>query len=777
MKIYFFKFAPVVFISLLMLPSMGYQAEASSSVNDCIECHATYCQAWQASRHGQTLLEYSPALAAIMLSPQAADIAIGSFRYRFSSNDQDGWIEERSDNSQSNYKITYMLGGKNMLMFLTPLEKGRMQILPLAYNMHEKKWFDNSAGSLPHGMPQTSGKSDWKNRSNLFNTSCFACHISSQTSYYRSAADTYQPLGVERGLACHSCHGPVDDHVRACRAAATGQAPDDLKIISFKNATADQINSICASCHAASIPLTASYTPGKTFFDSFDLKGLESPAFYSDGKSLGNSHVYTQWRMSPCVQSGQLQCLHCHTGGGSYRFKEQSLANNACLPCHKDRVEHAAEHTHHKAKGPGSMCISCHMPTIELRGIVQTDHSMRPPMPSVSQTCKSPNACKHCHNKKDLSWADTSVRKWFKNDYQEPYLKSAMFIHAARNSDWSKLPEMLSFIENPKREEIAAASLIRLLRSCNDTRKWPVFINSLKNDPSPLVRSAAAGSLIGSPMGETASVLFNAMNDTHALVRIRAVSVLAVLSSQSLMPEYRQRFEKAFLEFTGMLSARPDEAQSYFKLGNLYLERREIKRALAMYEHTLMLQPDTTQALINSAMAYYYLGQQHEAEKTLLKALKAEPANAQALVTLGMLLVEQKRTAEAETAFRKALNHDPANAAAYYNLAVMFAEEKPKNALEWCRRAHGIEPDNPKYAYTYAYYLNRSGKPGLAVAVLNKMVDQKVSHPETYALLADIFVTQKKIKEARGVYRKALENKNLPEQTRMGFMDTLQKLE
>ena len=369
------------------------------------------------------------------------------------------------------------------------------------------------------------------------------------------------------------------------------------------------------------------------------------------------------------------------------------------------------------------------------------------------------------------------VRKWFKNDYQEPYLKSAMLIHAARSSDWSRLPEMLSFIENPKREEIAAASLIRLLRNCKDTRKWPVFINSLKNDPSPLVRSAAAGSLIGSPMGDTASVLFNAMNDKYALVRIRAVSILAVLSSQSLMPEYRPRFEKAFLEFTGMLSARPDDAQSYFNLGNLYLERRDIKRALAMYEYTLKLQPDNTQALINSAMAYYYLGQQPEAEQTLRKALKTAPDNAQAHVTLGMLLVEQKRTVEAETAFRKALKNDPANAAAYYNLAVMFADEKPKNSLEWCRRAHGIEPDDPKYAYTYAYYLNRSGKPELAVAVLKKMVDKKVSHPETYALLAEIFIKQKKIKEARGVYRKALENKNLPEQTRMGFMDTMQKLD
>jgi cytochrome c-type biogenesis protein CcmH/NrfG len=181
--------------------------------------------------------------------------------------------------------------------------------------------------------------------------------------------------------------------------------------------------------------------------------------------------------------------------------------------------------------------------------------------------------------------------------------------------------------------------------------------------------------------------------------------------------------------------------------------------------------------LINTATAYYYLEQQPEAEKTLRKALKAEPGNAQAHVMLGMLLVEQKRTVEAEAAFRTALKHDPANAAAYFNLAVMFAAEKPQNSLEWCRRAHEIEPDNPKYAYTYAYYLNRSGKSDQAVALLKTMVDMKVSHPETYALLAEIFVKQNKIKEARSVYQKALENKNLPEQTRMGFMDSMQKLD
>ena len=772
-----YRFRQVLFACMLIMTAPSITESAPSSSANCIECHATYCQAWESNRHGLSLRAFTPELASALLTPQQADIVIGTLRYRFHSNEQDGWIEERSDKSQLNYKILYMLGGKNILIFLTPLERGRLQLLPLAYHIREKEWFDNSAGVLPHGMPVPTGQPDWKKNSNLFNTDCFACHINSTSEFYNSQSDSYQPLDGEQGISCRSCHGPVDDHVQACRAEPAGHAPHDLKIISFKNASPDQINAICASCHAASTPLTASYTAGKPFFDFFDLKALESPLFFPDGKSFANTHVYTQFRMSPCAQSGQLQCLHCHTGGGAYRFNDPAQANDACLPCHKVRVDHVAEHTHHKAKNQGSMCISCHMPMIDLRGMKQTDHSMRPPIPAATIAYKSANACTLCHDKKNAAWADTQIRTWNKNDYQEPYLKSAQLVNAARSGDWTNLPDMLSYIENPKREEIAAASLIRLLRNCKDTRKWPVFINSLKNDSSPLVRSAAAGSLMESPMGDTAGVLFRALNDKYSLVRIRAVSIIALLSSQSLLPEFRPGFEKAFSEFTTMLTARPDDAQSYFNIGNLYLERRDTTRALAMYEQTLRLEPNNTQALINSAMAYYYLDQQPNAEKTLRRALKIDPNNAKAHLTLGFLLMEQNRIVEAETAFRAAIKHDPANAAAYYNLAVMFAGEKPNNSLEWCRKAHMIEPDDPKYAYTYAYYLNRSGKPELAIAILKKMVAKKVAHPETYALLADIFLKHNKTAEALKVYRSALENKNLSEDTRMGFMEQIRKLE
>ena len=60
---------------------------------------------------------------------------------------------------------------------------------------------------------------------------------------------------------------------------------------------------------------------GRRFFDHFDLVTLENPDFYPDGRDLGENYTYTSWRMSPCVKAGKLDCIHCHTSSGRYRFR------------------------------------------------------------------------------------------------------------------------------------------------------------------------------------------------------------------------------------------------------------------------------------------------------------------------------------------------------------------------------------------------------------------------------------------------------------------------
>ena len=287
--------------------------------------------------------------------------------------------------------------------------------------------------------------------------------------------------------------------------------PPDLKIISVKKFTPEQHNAACGSCHAKVSPLTTVFPPGDRFFDHFDLVTLENPDYYPDGRDLGENYTYTSWLMSPCVKAGKLDCIKCHTASGRYRFKDEAKANDACLPCHAERVAKAAEHMHHPPDKPGAptQCVSCHMPMTAFARMNRSDHSMLPPAPAATIEFGSPNACNSCHKDKDAAWADKKVRKWRTRDYQAPVLQRAGLIEAARKRDWQKLPEMLAYITSPDRDEVFAASLIRLTMAAPDERVRPTLLKAIQ-DPSPLVRAAAAEALSVRPGRESFQALVTA---------------------------------------------------------------------------------------------------------------------------------------------------------------------------------------------------------------------------------------------------------------------------
>ena len=139
---------------------------------------------------------------------------------------------------------------------------------------------------------------------------------------------------------------------------------------------------------------------------------------------------------------------------------------------------------------------------------------------------KSPNACNLCHADQDAAWADQCVREWRTRDYQAPVLQRAGLIDAARKRDWQKLPEMLAYLTSPDRDEVFAASLIRLTMVAPDERLLPAWLQAIR-DPSPLVRAAAAEALSFRPDRESFQALVTAAGDSYRLVRVRAAASLA----------------------------------------------------------------------------------------------------------------------------------------------------------------------------------------------------------------------------------------------------------
>ena len=64
---------------------------------------------------------------------------------------------------------------------------------------------------------------------------------------------------------------------------------------------------------------------------------------------------------------------------------------------------------------------------------------------------------------------------------------------------------------------------------------------------------------------------------------------------------------------------------------------------------------------------------------------------------------------------------DPQLAPAAYNLGVILGERKDfAGAVQWCRKAHELQPDEAKYTESLAFYLNEKGEKEEAAAVLKK---------------------------------------------------------
>jgi tetratricopeptide (TPR) repeat protein len=738
-------FCAALFSYSILLPVFGAEAQPPAAPKgfagsqSCRECHERFYQLWSTSFHGLAMQPYTEALAAEKLTPQKNDVVIGAFRYRAEIGR--GYVLETGiDGAVIQHPMAYALGGKNVFYFLTPMERGRLQTLPVAYDVRKKEWFDTAKSGVRHfpGLQENEEPVGWREWPYTFNTACYGCHVSQLSSSYDLNTDTYQTTWAEPGINCEICHGPSSEHNAVAAATPKGRPLPDLKIISTRTMTTKQRNHLCASCHAkTTAPLTPSYRPGEQFFDHFDLVALESADYYPDGRDLGENYTYTSWLMSPCVKSGKLDCMHCHTSSGRYRFKKDADANKACLPCHEERVNNAPAHTRHEEKSPGNRCISCHMPMTSFARMNRSDHSMLPPVPAATRAYKSPNACNICHTDKDAAWADGKVREWRPRDYQAPLLYRAGLIDEARKRDWSRQEEMFRYIVGKDRDEVFAASLIRMIPASSAPEAVQALIDAAA-DRSPLVRAAAIDWLALSSSQQGLQTIITATGDTSRLVRIRAAAALSAYSGLIAGSEYGEKIRKAGQEHLASLSAWPDHWTSHYNLGNYYLNRGELKEAVASYDQALRIEPRSVQTMVNASIAQARMGDGARAEALLRKALETAPDNAAAHFNMGLLEAERNESQKAESSLKAALKYDPNMAQAAYNICVLISRDRIGEAVGFCRDACRLRPDDPKYAYTLAYYLHQKGEISEAVAILDALLERHPGYQDAQALHREI---------------------------------------
>ena len=754
-----------------------------SGSESCIECHQRFYELWSPSHHGKAMEPMNSAYIKSKQLPNSEDFSLEGKKYRVEFSDSTMTMIETDGDSLRDYKIVWALGGKNVSYYLTDLGKGKLQTIPLAYDHNKKIWYNNPESAVRH-FPDANMRADealpWKDRMYNFNTSCYSCHVSQLETNFDLATDSYHSTWKEPGINCETCHGPSAEHVRVAKEAKkTGKklGLDELEIIVTSTFTQNQHNSSCAPCHAQMRPITPSYMPGDRFFDNYDLTTFENSDFYPDGRDLGETYTFTSWNQNQCMIQGELHCVICHTSSGRDRYADKP--NDACLQCHNERTENLSAHTGHKPDSEGSVCINCHMPQTIFGRMVQSDHSFRPPMPEATIRYGSPNACNLCHTDKSPEWANKIVKARPNGNYQEETMKWADLILQARQENWKNLDDMLAVISEEKYDAVVQNSLIRLLTNCENEKKWPVLMDAVLNNPSPLVRASAATGLLGNSSPEAKNTLIKACSDEYRLVRVAAAFPLASFPEESFPAADIEVVKKATDEYMTSIVTRPDDWSSHYNMGIYHQNKGDATLALESYETATKLYPEAVLPLVNSSVLYSYIGNHAKAEANLKKVLESDPGNEAANLNLGLLLAELGRMDEAEIALKKALEANPENQpVAAKNLSVIAGQKGNfSEAVKYAGIAWKARPENPEYGYTLAFYQLQNNQKNTAISTLKGIVEQYPAYLDATQFLADIYLRDGNKNMAIRLYQNALKTEGLSDQQKVALQQAITGLQ
>jgi len=110
---------------------------------------------------------------------------------------------------------------------------------------------------------------------------------------------------------------------------------------------------------------------------------------------------------------------------------------------------------------------------------------------------------------------------------------------------------------------------------------------------------------------------------------------------------------------------------------------------------------------------------------------------------MGLLKAERKDARQAEKYIKAALKADPQMAQAAYNLCIITSKDSLEEAIGFCRKASELRPDDPRYAFTLAYYLNQKGSTDDALRTLNAIIEKYPQYKDAQMLRDEISANKK----------------------------------
>ena len=203
----------------------------------------------------------------------------------------------------------------------------------------------------------------------------------------------------------------------------------------------------------------------------------------------------------------------------------------------------------------------------------------------------------------------------------------------------------------------------------------------------------------------------------------------------------------------------PESAEIQAKLGSLYLENKQTKKAIACYVRAIKLAPQEIKYYISLGRALEGAGYPERANFVYYQGFGIEPekVSGQNHYLLGDKLLKQNEGQLAITCYRRAIASKPKPIEAYWRLGeIAAAKGEQKTALSYYQRALKLAPDRVENYTLVGKILTEQGNWQTALWYYQKAIALEPNNAEMYAHLGEVQINLQRYEDAVKTLQQAI---------------------
>ena len=692
---------------------------------ECVDCHTVAYESWLGSHHDDAMDHASE--ETVRGDFNDTEFTHNGITSRFYRRDGKYFVEtEGPDGELAEFEVQYTFGVEPLQQYLVPFPGGRLQVLSIAWDTEEGRWFHLYEGEdVPPG-----DWLHWTRNGQNWNGMCAECHSTNLRKNFNAETNEFHTEWSEIDVSCEACHGPGSTHVEWAQIDPMGRPALDDYGLAVRTSGLDNIElvELCVACHSRRREIGDYDHAQSSTYESVAPTLLAQGVYHPDGQILEEDYVWGSFLQSKMYANG-VRCDDCHD---VHSLELHQQGNELCLQCHLgdtfDRYEH---HFHQKVvegePSDGALCVKCHMPEQVYMGVDwRADHSIRVPRPDLSLEIGTPNACSNsgCHDDQTVKWSADAFTRWY-GESRKPHFGTVFA--AARAGDPGAEDGLHQIIGNELYPAIVRATALSELQAFPGERTNGALRQALANEEA-MIRVTAVESLAGQPPELLAEFLGPMLFDPVYGVRIAVASQLANVGRELLEPHERPALEEALDEHIASTERNLDFAASGMNLANLYAGQGNYELAEKYYRMALNVDDLFFPAKQNLAVLLSGQGNNDEAEQLLREVLDAYPEQHDTAYSLALLLVGVGKVDEGLQYLERAAKAMPERSRIQYNYGLLLAQMlRDDDAEVALRSALSLEPQNLDYLYALADFLYKRDRYEPALAIAERMIQ---AHPQ-----------------------------------------------